>query len=192
MWCCRIAQPSFVLVTRAKKAPCGRSCTTNRKFAFEKGPRPIQKQFLAPSTWWFSGWLNGCHLYIARRVIYQIDTSIRCVQICVNKSFRKPFHSPKHHWRPKKKKEKRKEKRFFLFYIKPKVIVARNYTLCLTFSLKFPNTRTIYCTLIEEDFVCGEWRQSQQTFLHYRTNSNRLACINLCWIFIRTQRQDYK
>lgn len=134
------------------------------------------------------GWLNGCHLYIARRVIYQIDTSIRCVQICVNKSFRKPFHSPKH-WRPKKKKEKKKG---FSFLYKPKVIVARNYTLCLTFSLKFPNTRTIYCTLIEAKTLCGEWRQSQQTFLHHRTNSNRLACINLCWIFIRTQRQDYK
>lgn len=90
----------------------------------------------------------------------------------------------------KRKRKKRKEKKVFLFYIKPKVIVARNYTLCLTFSRKFPNKRTIYCSLREEDFVCGEWRQSQQTFLHYRTNSNRLACINLCWIFIRTQRQD--
>lgn len=83
------------------------------------GPRPIQKQFLAPSTWWLSGWLNGCHLYIARRVIYQIDTSIRCVQICVNKSFRKPFHSPKH-WRPKKKKEKKKRKKGFSFLYKTK------------------------------------------------------------------------
>lgn len=123
---------------------------------------------------------------IPNRHVYTMCSNL-CQQI-----FPETFSQPQTLTTEKEKGKKRKEKKVFLFYIKPKVIVARNYTLCLTFSLKFPNTRTIYCTLIEEDFVCGEWRQSQQTFLHYRTNSNRLACINLCWIFIRTQRQDYK
>jgi hypothetical protein len=78
-----------------------------------------------------------------------------CSNLC-QQIFPETFSQPQTLTTEKEKGKKRKEKKVFLFYIKPKVIVARNYTLCLTFSLKFPNTRTIYCTLIEEDFVCGE------------------------------------